>query len=113
MYRSIQTTELIDDLANVYDIARATPKLSVRWKNALEKAWDYVLQQDALRFDVQTGILIYHSESGVTYQAGKECQCKAFEEGYPCKHRAAARLVRNAVQCLSEREMAELFDIAA
>ncbi len=109
MYRTIRMAELLDDVINAHDVAVSTPNLSTRWKTALERAWDYLLQQDAVSFDVQTGTLVYHSESGVTYQAGKACQCKAFEDGYPCKHRAAARVVRNAVQCLSEREMEELF----
>lgn len=33
------------------------------------------------------------TESGQTYFANGKCQCKAFENGMPCKHRAAARLI--------------------
>lgn len=38
--------------------------------------------------------LIIGSTSGKCYAANGICQCKAFEYGQPCWHRAAARLVR-------------------
>ncbi|HEX8287286.1 MAG TPA: SWIM zinc finger family protein [Pyrinomonadaceae bacterium] len=31
--------------------------------------------------------------SNQVYTANGTCQCKAFEQGYPCRHRAASRLV--------------------
>src|SRR5688572_11379983 len=33
------------------------------------------------------------TESEKTYFAGQTCQCVAYNQGMPCKHRAAARLI--------------------
>jgi SWIM zinc finger len=38
--------------------------------------------------------LLIGSPSGSVYSSNGQCQCKAFEHGQPCWHRAAARLVR-------------------
>src|SRR5262249_46483920 len=37
--------------------------------------------------------LLITTESGETYHANGACQCKAYQVGQACKHRAAARLV--------------------
>ncbi len=108
MYRTLSTADLLDDLTAAVDQAR-TVQMSDRWRNALESGYEYLLQTDEIVFDVATGTLVYYSESGVIYQANGSCQCKAFEEGQPCKHRAAARLVKNAVKAQANREMSELF----
>lgn len=38
--------------------------------------------------------LIIGSPSGAVYSSNGICQCRAFEFGHPCWHRAAARLTR-------------------
>ncbi len=39
-------------------------------------------------------LLIWSQKSNNIYAANGVCQCRAFEQGSPCFHRAAARLVR-------------------
>jgi hypothetical protein len=73
-----------------------------RWINAiasglkmLEDNWAFITWQP------ESKSLLILSESNRIYSANGVCQCKAFTEGvksrnkpFPCKHRAAARLVR-------------------
>jgi predicted transcriptional regulator len=67
-----------------------------RWQNAIKKA---VLQIEEngefMTYDEKENyLLIWSQGSNEIYSANGVCQCKAFEQGYPCYHRAAARLVR-------------------
>jgi hypothetical protein len=68
-----------------------------RWQNAIKKA---VAQIEAggefMTFDMnEAHLVIWSQDSDQIYSANGVCQCKAFEQGFPCWHRAAARLVRN------------------
>ena len=38
--------------------------------------------------------LVILSDSNQVYEANGTCQCKAYMQGQPCWHRAAARLVQ-------------------
>jgi len=42
--------------------------------------------------------LIILSGSNEIYSANGTCQCKAYEKGFPCWHRAAARLVERYME---------------
>ncbi len=103
-FSTLRTAALLDFLADAVDAARVAATDNVRWLNAIDAAWDHLLQQDVIEFDAAAHALVYRSESGTTYHANGVCQCRAFAEGQACKHRAAARLVRRAL---------ELRDIAA
>jgi hypothetical protein len=41
----------------------------------------------------QDGALLILSPSNEIYEANGTCQCRAYLSGYPCWHRAAARIV--------------------
>ncbi len=44
--------------------------------------------------EADKSLLIWSQKSNKIYTANGVCQCRAFEQGSPCFHRAAARLVR-------------------
>jgi len=75
-----------------------------RWQNAIDTAWDWLLQQDAVEFDHAAHALRFPiaTEAGTVYEANGDCQCRAFAQHTACWHRAAARLVRRALEIAPE-----------
>lgn len=65
---------------------------SRRWQTAIAKAKQQIEENPYMHFD-GAGLLVL-SESGEIYRANGACQCKAYTNGWPCWHRAAARLVQ-------------------
>ena len=65
---------------------------SRRWQTAIAKAKQQIEENPYMHFD-GAGLLVL-SESGEIYRANGTCQCKAYTNGQPCWHRAAARLVQ-------------------
>lgn len=63
-----------------------------RWETAIAKATMQLESNPYMHFDGQSLLIL--SPSGEIYTANGICQCKAFEKGQPCWHRAAARLVK-------------------
>jgi hypothetical protein len=66
-----------------------------RWLSAIDKAVAGVESGWWLVTELHDGIMVT-TETGQTYHANGSCQCRAFELGQPCKHRALARLVEIA-----------------
>ena len=67
-----------------------------RWINAIAKAAAEI-EQNGVFMTWQAedhSLLIWSQKSNQIYSANGVCQCRAFEQGVPCFHRAAARLVR-------------------
>lgn len=64
---------------------------SRRWQTAIAKAKQQIESNPYLHFDGHA--LLVLSQSGEIYTANGACQCKAYRQGQPCWHRAAARLV--------------------
>ena len=63
-----------------------------RWTNAINKAAEMIENNPYMHW---TGsALLMLSDSGEIYEANGVCQCKAFIEGQPCKHRAAYKLMK-------------------
>jgi hypothetical protein len=90
----INNTEKFNE---VIETALTKAAHSSRWMNAIKKA---VAQIEAngnfMTFDMSEAyLLIWSQDSDKVYTANGVCQCKAFAEGQPCWHRAAARLIRN------------------
>lgn len=77
-------------MQQVVETALETVKGNKRWTNAIVRA--------AVEFEVNpfmhwTGhALVIWSKSNEVYEANGSCQCRAYMEGQPCYHRAAARL---------------------
>jgi hypothetical protein len=65
---------------------------SRRWQTAIAKAKQQIEENPYMHFD-GAGLLVL-SDSGEIYRANGTCQCKAYTNGQPCWHRAAARLVQ-------------------
>ncbi len=78
-------------LERVVAEARAKAANSPRWLNAIDKAVDGLLGAWIVT-ELVEGLLIT-TENG-TYHANGACQCKSYEFGKPCSHRAAAQLVK-------------------
>ncbi len=67
-----------------------------RWINAIAKAVAEIEQNGVFMTwqEADCSLLIWSQRSNNIYTANGVCQCRAFEQGAPCFHRAAARLVR-------------------
>jgi hypothetical protein len=63
-----------------------------RWQTAITKAEKQIENNPFVHFDGSR--LVVLSDSGKVYEVENECQCKAFESGHPCWHRAAWRLMQ-------------------
>ncbi len=67
-----------------------------RWINAIAKATAEI-EENGVFMTWQSedhSLIIWSQKSNNIYTANGHCQCRAFEQGSPCFHRAAARLVR-------------------
>ncbi len=65
-----------------------------RWINAIAKATAEIETNPFMTYELESHSLLMMSEtSSEIYTANGTCQCKAFANGFPCRHRAAARLI--------------------
>lgn len=65
-----------------------------RWINAIAAAVREVETNPYLTYNHDShSLLIMSQANGATYTANGSCQCRAYELGQPCKHRALNRLV--------------------
>jgi hypothetical protein len=64
---------------------------SLRWQTAIAKAKQQLESNPYMHFDGDALLIL--SDSNTIYRANGTCQCRAYEKGFPCWHRAAARLV--------------------
>ncbi len=65
---------------------------NLRWQTAIAKAKAEIESNPYIHFDGHALLIL--SASGEIYSANGTCQCKAFRNGQPCYHRAAARLIQ-------------------
>lgn len=65
-----------------------------RWFNAVAKATAQLL--DGVRFEQDEEGIIFPSRTrtGLAHHVNGTCDCEAAEDGQPCWHRAAARMIR-------------------
>lgn len=82
----------------------ATDALATRWTNAINRAVTEIETNPFLSFDETHKSLLICSPSNKIYSANGVCQCKAFELGQPCWHRAAARIVRRYLEAEAQTE---------
>ena len=86
-----------DILSNVIEAALAEVAGNKRWENAITKGAQLIEEERCL--PTENGSLLIFSDSGNEYNATEnDCRsgdkpCRAFEKGFPCKHRAAFRLM--------------------
>jgi len=97
-------------------VADAKSKTSdKRWLSAIDKAQAGIISGWWVVTELHDSVAIT-TEGGKTYFANGKCQCKAYELGQPCKHRALYRLlslynemerpeaIETATPAVSERE---------
>lgn len=101
--------QITDHLAAALDAARLGATGNQRWLNAIDAGASWLLEQDAVEFSEVAHELVFPSESGRVYHANGTCReattgepCKAWGNGNACRHRAAARLVRRALERQAE-----------
>ncbi len=85
---------IADSLSKVELTADAQTKK--RWINAIAKAAVEIEENGVFMtwMKEDKSLLIWSQKSNSIYSANGICSCRAFEQGSPCFHRAAARLVR-------------------
>lgn len=80
-------------LNEVVESALGKVKGDSRWTNAILRGEKLLTDGNPyLHYDGER--LLVLSASGQIYTANGVCQCKAFKEKMPCKHRAAFGLIR-------------------
>jgi hypothetical protein len=67
-----------------------------RWQTAIVKARQQLVNNPYIHFDGSALLIL--SDSNEIYRANGSCQCMAYEQGFPCWHRAAARLVERYME---------------
>jgi hypothetical protein len=70
---------------------------SKRWQSAIVKAKMQLESNPYLDWQ-DNPLLILSPESNEIYTANGTCQCKAYTKGFPCWHRAAARIVKRYME---------------
>ncbi len=84
-----------DALAKI-ELTVKDARMKKRWINAIAKATAEI-EENGVFMNYQEddhSLIIWSQKSNNIYTANGICQCRAFEQGSPCFHRAAARLVR-------------------
>jgi hypothetical protein len=69
-----------------------------RWINAIAKAVAVIEQNPEMAYDLRTASLEIIGTRGTRYTANGSCQCEAYNGGFPCYHRAAARLIQRYLE---------------
>lgn len=67
-----------------------------RWQIAIAKAKQQIEENPYMHYDGESLLIL--SPSNEIYTANGSCQCKAYRNGQPCWHRAAARLVERYME---------------
>ncbi len=81
-----------DRMQQVIQAAFDKAQGSKRWQTAIAKAKQEIEENPFMHYDGHALLIL--SSSNEIYSANGTCQCKAFEFGRPCWHRAAARIVQ-------------------
>jgi hypothetical protein len=99
-FETISRAEIFDALCDAYDRAKALAVGDARWSSALNTAWAWLLEQDEISYDLAHWAIRVQSATHPSriYVSNGACGCEAFQHERPCWHRAAARLVRRAVE---------------
>ncbi len=91
----LQTTpERLQQVAQEAFDACQGKRLGDRWQRAIAKAKQQLESNPYIHLQAD-GLLIL-SDSLTIYKANGVCQCKAYQQGWPCWHRAAYRLAVRA-----------------
>jgi|SRR3954469_23941368 hypothetical protein len=89
---TVTAEQLLEAATEAFDKAATAPKFVKRWQSAIARAFQEL--QSNVFLEWVDGSLLILSPSNEIYEANGKCQCRAYELGYPCWHRAAARIVQ-------------------
>ena len=97
---TLTVASLTDAICEALDTAREKAAGNLRWLVALDSAANWLLQQEELAWDGEAHALHVPSAStpGLVYIANGACQCESFRKHNACWHRAAARLIKRALE---------------
>src|SRR5687768_1036942 len=87
---------IVSDAIEKVGMTVENDKTAQRWINAINKAADHILEHgEWITWMPETkSIVIWNQETNGVHSANGVCDCRAYFEGFPCFHRAAARLIR-------------------
>lgn len=72
-----------------------TENQAKRWERAIDRAVTEIKENPFVHYDdEEKHLVVLSSTSNNIYSANGVCQCLAYLNGYPCWHRAAARIWR-------------------
>lgn len=101
--------KVIADALSSIERSSQTASTKKRWVNAIAKATAEIEANGVFMTwqPEDNSLLIWSQKSNKIYTANGVCQCRAFDEGSACFHRAAARLVRSYMKVEVERARCE------
>jgi hypothetical protein len=103
-----------DELQAAYEHA-SKHNMPQAWRNALDKGYNLLLQSDAITViygplgSIDLAYIPSQSEPGTTHLVNGHCTCQAGQNGKPCAHRAAKRLLNIA----NEQAAARVLELPA
>ena len=89
---NIDTNRMNQVIQQAFDKAQGNK----RWQTAIAKAKGEIETNPFMHFDGDALLIL--SPSNEIYRANGTCQCKAYMQGFPCWHRAAARLIQRYLE---------------
>jgi hypothetical protein len=88
--------KVIADALSKIELTVTDAQTKKRWVRAIAKAVVEIEENGVFMtwMEDDKSLLIWSQKSNQIYTSNGVCQCRAFEQGSPCFHRAAARLIR-------------------
>ena len=88
--------QIVSDAIEKVAMTVQNDKLAQRWINAINKAAAQIEENgEWITWMPETkSIVIWNQETNNVHSANGVCDCMAFQKGFPCFHRAAARIIR-------------------
>ncbi|HSK72310.1 MAG TPA: hypothetical protein VK892_11475 [Pyrinomonadaceae bacterium] len=88
--------QIVSDAIEKVAMTVPNDKLAQRWINAINKAAAQIEENgEWITWMPETkSIVIWNQETNNVHSANGVCDCMAFQKGFPCFHRAAARIIR-------------------
>jgi hypothetical protein len=92
-------TELLEAIASeaIKSLENSTRTDAKRWQSAIRKATNELQSNPFWNYDGKD-VVIMSETSNAIYTPNGVCQCKAFAQGQPCRHRAMHRLLTRYAQ---------------
>jgi hypothetical protein len=99
-----------DELETAYAQASAH-EMPQAWRNALERAYDLLLASGPITVDmdgfgaITLALIPSQRQPGLHYPVNGTCSCTAGQNGRPCAHRAAKRLLSIASEQAAAKQV--------